>query len=135
MSDESQILDGDDLINLTDVTARIAYLEARDCREPDRETPCVNGYECPTCNDDGRELEDLRTLAADMKPANEASGRASAIRDSYLETFVRDELEDIYGQEVFATLDSYINWRELTEDRAAEMTEVTFRGTTYYVAA
>ena len=31
-------LDGEDLINYDDVTARIAYLESRDCHQPDRET-------------------------------------------------------------------------------------------------
>jgi hypothetical protein len=133
MSDKTEPLDGEDLINYTDVTARIAYLESRDCHEPDRETPCVNNYECPSCNDDGQELEDLRSLESDMADVNSYAGRASAIRDSYMETFARDELEGIYGEEVFATLETYVNWDLLTGDRAGEMTETTFRGTTYYI--
>jgi hypothetical protein len=133
MITKTEPLDGEDLINYDDVTARIEYLEEHDCHEPERETPCVNGYECPTCNDEGQELEDLRTLESDMRPVNEYSGRASAIRDSYLETFIRDELEGIYGEEVFSALETYIKWDELISDRADELEEVTFRGTTYYI--
>jgi hypothetical protein len=136
MSDASQPLDGEDLINYGDVTARINYLKTYDCHRPDRaDFPCANFHACPTCNDGGKELEDLRSLAASMAEVNRYAGRASAIRDSYAETFVRDELEGIYGEEVFATLETYIDWSTLTGDRAAEMEEVTFRGTTYYITS
>jgi hypothetical protein len=131
MFDKTQPLDGEDLINYTDVMERIAYLEAMDCHEPEREIPCENRYDCPSCNDEGQELEDLRTLAADMKAANEASGRASALRDSYLKTYIQQEANDIVGD--LGHLETYVKWDELTADRADEMEEVTFRGTTYYI--
>lgn len=131
-------LDGEDLINYTDVTARIGYLEAHNCRIPNRaddDYPCVFGYECATCDQaTGNELEDLRTLESGMAPLNEASGRASAIRDSYLETFIRDEADDIAGIGE-SYLNEYVRWDELTADRAAEMEEITFRGTAYYITS
>ena len=122
-------LDGEDLINYDDVTARLAYLESHDCHRADW---CAD-YECATCDDaSGNELADLRDLEEAMRPANEASGRASAIRDSYLETYVREEADGITGiGETF--LDSYVRWDDLAADRAAEMEEVAFRGTAYYI--
>lgn len=129
-------LDGEDLINYTDVTARIAYLEAHDCHDPVPDAEgCASVDACPSCyGEAGEELAALRELAAGMEPANEAGGRASAIRDSYLETFVRDEADDITGiGETY--LASYVKWDELTADRAGEMEKTTFRGTAYYIAS
>ena len=67
-----------------------------------------------------------------MRPANEASDRATAIRDDYLETFVREEADDITGIGE-SYLDAYVNWGKLTADRAAEMEEITFGSTAYYI--
>ena len=127
-------LDGEDLINYSDVTARIAYLESRDCHQPDREEyPCAGWYDCPTCDEASeRELTSLRDLEEAMRPANEASDRATAIRDDYLETFVRNEADDLVGDGL-NFLESYVKWDELTADRAAEMKEITFGSTTYYI--
>jgi hypothetical protein len=135
MITKTEPLDGEDLINYDDVTARIAYLEEHDCHNPDPDGEgCDSDFSCPSCYGDAEEeLAALRALRDDMEAANRASGRASALRDSYLETYVRDELEGIYGEEVFSALNHYIKWGELTGDRADEMEEVTFRGTTYYI--
>ena len=132
----SEPLDGEDLINIGDVTERIEYLEAHDCHNPERsdtDFPCSNGFECATCDETtGSELEDLRTLASIMEPFGD---RASAIRDSYLEKFVQNEADDITGVGQDSYLFSYVKWDELAGDRAAEMEETTFRGSTYFATA
>jgi hypothetical protein len=129
-------LEDEDLINYTDVTARIADLEASDCGEPDREDyPCSDHDECATCDEAaGRELAALRELLAELEPVKAYAGRASAIRDSYMATFVRTEIDDVVGDGL-AIVDSYINWDELTANRQGEMTETTFLGTTYYITS
>jgi hypothetical protein len=126
-------LTGEDLINIEDVTARIAHLEAHDCHRTDFADWCSD-YECATCDDgSGQELTALRELLAEMEPVNDASGRASAIRDSYMEKFVRDEIEDV--TEGLEYVSGFIKWDELTADRQGEMTETTFLGTTYYITS
>jgi hypothetical protein len=128
-------LTGKDLINIEDVTARIAHLEAHDChRPPEGPGDWCSDYECATCDEStGDELAALRDLEEAMRPANEYSERASAIRDSYMATFVRQEADDIVGE--LGHIDSYIKWDELTADRQGEMTETTFLGTTYYITS
>jgi hypothetical protein len=128
-------LDGEDLINIEDVTARIADLEAHDCKEPDRDDyPCTNVYECATCHPDTeRELTALRELLAEMEPVKKYAGRATAIRDGYMDEFTRNEIDDVCGSDAVSILSPYIDWDELTGDRAGEMTETKFLGTTYYI--
>jgi hypothetical protein len=130
-------LEDEDLINIGDVTARIADLEAHDCKEPDRDDyPCTNVYECATCHPDTeRELTGLRELLAEMEPVKTCAGRATAIRDSYLETFVINEIDAVAGDSAVSILGPYVNWDTLIGDRAAEMTETTFGGTTYYITS
>ncbi len=128
-------LEDEDLINIEDVTARIADLEAHDCREPDREDdPIPHIYECPTCDERlGEELAALRELLTELEPVEEDAGRATAIRDSYMETFVRDEIDGVTDGLEYVS--SYIKWDELTADRQGEMTETTFLGTAYYITS
>jgi hypothetical protein len=129
----STSLDGEDLINIEDVIARISDLEAHDCHRTDDTGWCAD-YKCASCDDgSGQELTALRGLLAEMEPVKAHTGRASAIRDSYLETFVRDEIEDVI--EGLEYVSDYIDWDELTADRRSEMTETTFGGTTYYITS
>ena len=124
MSATDEITSTEDLINYSDVTARIAYLEnitaslARDLEEWE-----------------AGELAALRDLAADMEPVNEYAGRATAIHDEYMTEFVQNEADDIAGIGTDSYLFSYVNWDELASDRTMGMTVTTYLGTTYYIAS
>lgn len=129
-------LQDDDLINYTDVTARITYLNGQLASCPiTNDFDSCDQYDCPKCDmSTMEELTALRALEEEMRPAREASGRASALRDSYLETFVRGEIDDVVGDGL-SIVDSYIRWDDLIADRRGEMTETTFMSTTYFILA
>jgi hypothetical protein len=129
-------LQDEDLINYTDVTARIAYLNGQLASCPiTSDFDSCDQYDCPKCDmSTMEELTALRALEEEMRPANKASGRASALRDSYLETYVRQEIDDVAG-DALSVVDSYVRWDDLIADRRGEMTETTFMGTTYFILA
>lgn len=134
---ESTSLEDEDLINYGDVTARIAHLEStgQGCSVAVAPGSCEL-MDCPRCEGAARaELEALHELQDEMKPVNEYSGRASAIRYSYVDTFARDEIEDVAGIDAVSILGPYVDWDRLREARQGEMTETTFLGTVYFITS
>lgn len=148
-----EITSNEELVNLADVLARIpeirpfrvadsrldanapplaAYAAEADAEayiaaqgENIRPFLIVDEYE-----DESDELTALRRLADEMTPLG---SHASAISEGYLMTFLRDELDGLYGSNVLTTLDSYVDWDRYRDDRAAEMTRTEYRDGVFYL--
>lgn len=148
----------EDLINLTDVRARIDALKpfhVEDERlDPQRPRPAHDHtvrsfttreeadawiasddageprefYQTMEWTEESDELAALKGLEATM--AELGSERASAIHEGYSLAFVRDELEDIYG-EAYGELDSFIDWDGYRTARLP--VRYSFRGQDYYL--
>lgn len=129
---DDEITYSEKLLNLSDVTARIRYLTAHDCRNPDPDGEgCDSNFACPSCYGDAEEeLAALRELETEMTDVGE---NASAIGENYMDEFIYSELDGIYGEAVKA-LSSYLDWDSIRGDRESDMTETTYRGGTYYLA-
>jgi hypothetical protein len=155
LTPDDEITSGEELVNLADVRARIdvlrpwkvadtrlgindpvftafaseddadAYIAAQG--ENLRSFLTVDEYA-----EEAEELTALRDLLTAMEPLGE---RASAISEDYLMQFLTNELEDLYGQEVFATMSNYINWNRYRDDRANEMTRFIYRDGMFYLIA
>ena len=56
-----------------------------------------------------------------------------AVRDSHLNDYVRDTLEDIYGEEAIGSVSCHVDWDAVSNEHAIDMTPVSFRGSDYYL--
>jgi hypothetical protein len=61
------------------------------------------------------------------------SERVSAINESYLRTVVEDDTEGMVGADATAVLGEYTDWARMTEDRKNQLTQITYRGTVFYL--
>jgi hypothetical protein len=154
---EDEITSSEDLISLTEVRARIAYLKpyhVEDTRIPESSVadPTVEAFGTEeaaeefradqdedlrphlvvvTYTDEAEELTALRGLEAEM--SRTGSERVSAINESYLRTVVEDDTEGMVGADATAVLGEYTDWARMTEDRKNQLTQITYRGTVFYL--
>jgi hypothetical protein len=159
LSPEDEITGSEEIINYGDIIARIAMLRpwhVEDTLIPESAIadPSIASYvtreeaeahvaahgpgvqtelEVVEWRDESEELAALRNLEAEMRSLNEASGRASAINEDYMDAFVRDELESAYGSDAVDGLDSWLKWDEIRAAKEEGMSQTTYRGRTYYL--
>jgi hypothetical protein len=112
-----EITGHEDFINASTVKERVRELEALEYpREEDQE-----------------ELEALYDLAEDFEDYAGDPENASAIRDSYMEDYAMELGDDLAGVGQESFLFSYVRWGDLAENLKTDMSEIRFRGTTYFV--
>jgi hypothetical protein len=151
---EDEITSSEDLISLTEVRARIEHLRpyhVEDTRVPESAVtdPTVEAFGTEveataymqdnfqpylmvvTFDDEAEELTALRALESEM--SGQGSKRVSAINEDYLRTAVEDDTEGMVGADAISVLGEYVDWDRMTDERRAQLTEVTYRGTVFYL--
>ena len=158
LTPEDEITGSEDLINLPEVRERIKMLKpfhVENTRIPESALadPSIASYatreeaeahvavhgpgvrdelEIVEWSDEAEELAALRELEAELSHLA-ASDHTSAINEDYLDTFVRDELDDAHGADTISALDPYLAWDAIQLDRVAGLSRISYRGGTYYL--
>lgn len=135
MDGTDPITNDTDIIDSRDVIARIAYLEASDCQEPDGEG-CASVDACPSCYGDAEEelkaLKDLQDEAEGY--AGDWRYGAALIRDTYFTEYAEQLAEDIGAIDRNATWPlSHIDWEAAADELKTDYTSVSFGGTDYWI--
>lgn len=111
------ISNSDDMIDLSDVIARIEELSGE----------CAN-------EDYAEELAALESLAEEAKGCADWQYGETLIRDSYFKTYAQDLAEDIGAIDRDATWpNTHIDWDAAAEELQMEYTSVDFGGVEYWI--
>ena len=162
MSDPTDEITGsEDVITLDEVTARIAALKpfhVEDTRVPETAMadPSIASYKTREeaehhvsvhgpgvrvhlavveYDDESEELTALRELEQDMRRhAGGYEGTSPvAVHESHLTDFIRDRLEDVYGEEAVGATACHTDWDAVAAEHAIDMTATRYRVSRYYI--
>jgi hypothetical protein len=156
-----EITGSEDVIALDEVTARIAALKpfhVEDTRVPETamKDPSIASYttrekaewhvsvhgegvrehlEVVEYADESEELAALHELEEAMRGHTGGSEGMNprAVHERHLADYVRDELEDVYGEEAIASTACHTDWDAVAAEHATDMTATRYRGSLYYI--
>lgn len=140
MQGDTEITNGQDVIDSRDVIARIEYIERSDCGGDEEfraeGAAACDDEDCPTCNPDMRdELDRMRKFADEgANSAEDWDHGAALIRHDYAQDYAQQYAEDIGAIGNDAPWPAnHIDWEAATEEFLTDYSEVDFDGVTYHV--
>lgn len=122
MNGSDEITGQEDILTEDQIRHRVWYIEHWDCTGED---DSCQDEDCPRHGVTAEELAALKELQSEISEGE------TLISEDYFPAYVRSERQDQGG--IPEDLADYIEWDAYTEDQRSEYSQVTFRGTTYYV--
>ena len=130
LSPDDEITGSEDIIQAEDVKARIGYLKAHDCHDPQPDGEgCDSVYACPSCYGDAEEeLAHLTDLLSDF-----GEYVRYAVNDDYMTDYAQEEVESIDNITPESIVYSFVDWAALADQLKIDMQSIEFRGSTYWM--